>query len=181
LTIRVIGGDLGGRRLRAPGGRSTRPTAARVREAWFSAISERLPGADVLDLFAGSGALGIEALSRGAARATFIESDRTAISCLEGNLAALALEARAEVIRTDVFRMLAEQRKGDRVFDLALADPPYDKGLAGRLVEVWLERPFAGMLCVEHARSELAGSEADWTRAYGDTELSFFIGPGRTE
>ena len=181
MTIRVIGGDLGGRRLRAPHGRSTRPTGARVREAWFSAISADLPGSNVIDLFAGSGALGIEALSRGAATATFVESDRTVIGVLEGNLAALALESRAEVIRADVFRVLAKLSTRQRRFDLALADPPYDRGHAQRLVEVWLERPFAGMLCIEHARSELAGSEPDWTRAYGDTELSFFIGPGRTE
>lgn len=152
-----------------------------MREAWFSAISGDLPGSNVIDLFAGSGALGIEALSRGAATATFVESDRKVMSVLEGNLAALALEARAEVVRADVYRTLAELKAGQPRFDLALADPPYDRGHARRLLEVWLERPFAGMLCIEHARSELAGSEPDWTRAYGDTELSFFIGPGRTE
>ncbi|MFQ5528890.1 MAG: 16S rRNA (guanine(966)-N(2))-methyltransferase RsmD [Gemmatimonadota bacterium] len=181
MTLRVIGGDLGGRRLRSPTGRSTRPTAARVREAWFSALAPHLPGATILDLFAGSGALGIEALSRGAAWARFVESNGAAMKVLRANVVALDIEPRAQLVQGDVFRNVARPTSDGRIFDLALADPPYDTGLARRLVEVWLERPFAGMLCVEHARSELGPAEPDWTRAYGDTELSFFIGPGRTE
>lgn len=175
--LRVIGGELRGRRLRSPTGRSTRPTGSRVREAWFSAIADHLPGASVLDLFAGSGALGIEALSRGAARVRFIESDREALKILRANVTALDLEPRTQVIRSDVFSALPR----NSAFDLALADPPYGNGLARRLVEVWLEQPFAGMLCVEHGRSELDELKSDWARAYGDTELSFFIGSGGTE
>ncbi len=177
MTLRVIGGELRGRRLRSPSGKSTRPTSARVREAWFSAIADVLPGAAVLDLFAGSGALGIEALSRGAVLVRFVESDRGALNFLWANLKTLDLEAQAQVIRSDVFRALPRSL----AFDLALADPPYGVGLARRLVEVWLERPFAGILCVEHGRSELDDMRSDWARAYGDTELSFFIGSGRTE
>ncbi|MDH3297282.1 MAG: 16S rRNA (guanine(966)-N(2))-methyltransferase RsmD [Gemmatimonadota bacterium] len=181
MTLRVTGGYLGGRRLRSPSGRSTRPTGARVREAWFSAISDRIPGATVLDLFAGSGALGIEALSRGAERVTFVESSRTAMAVLRQNVAALDLESRSEFVRADVFRTLVRFSEPAAVCDLALADPPYDSSFARQVVQVWLERPFASMLCVEHARSGLAGVQPDWTRVYGDTALSFFIGRGRTE
>ena len=181
MTMRVIGGELGGRRLRSPAGRSTRPTAARIREAWFSAISEYLPGATVLDLFAGSGALGIEALSRGAALVRFVESDRAAVNVLRANLEALELEARAQVVRADVFQTLSQSGTEGGTFDLALADPPYGKGLARKLVELWLKEPFADMLCVEHGRSELDETQPVWTRAYGDTELSFFIVSGGTE
>lgn len=181
MTMRVIGGELRGRRLRSPVGRSTRPTGARIREAWFSAISDHLPEATVLDLFAGSGALGIEALSRGASRVRFVESDRAAVNVLRANLKALELEDRTQVIRGDVFRALSQSGTESGTFELALADPPYGKGLAQKLVEVWLKQPFADMLCVEHGRSELDETRPVWTRAYGDTQLSFFIVPGGTE
>ena len=181
MTIRVVGGDLGGRRLETPSGRGTRPTADRVREAWFSAIGERLAGAHIVDLFAGSGALGIEALSRGAESAVFVENDRHALSALRGNIENLGLGGRATIIRGDVYRVIADPELRGKPFDLAFADPPYGMGAASKLVEVWLETPFAGMLCVEHSRAELAGLQPDWTRAYGDTELSFFIEAGRTE
>lgn len=173
MTLRIIGGELGGRRLASPPARGTRPTRAVVREAWFSALGPELPDASVLDLFAGTGALGIEALSRGAASAEFIESDRRAYRVLRRNLETLALGERSRARRTEVFRYLADI--DGRGFDIALADPPYDTGAAHRLVDVWLERPFAGILCVEHAPTELDGFEASWRRAYGDTELSFFI------
>lgn len=177
MSLRVIGGELGGRRFAAPPGRGTRPTRDAVREAWFSAIAFRLPGARVLDLFAGTGALGIEALSRGAATARFVESDPAAWRVLRQNLEALGLEDRATARRMDAFRALEDTAEGE--FDVALADPPYGRGFAARLVRVWLARPFAGILCVEHDREELAGLEPDarpdWHRVYGDTELSFFI------
>jgi len=181
VTIRVIGGRFGGRRLATPPGRGTRPTASRVREAWFSAIQEDLEGVRVLDLFAGSGALGIEALSRGAGSATFVESDGKVLGVLRRNLELLDLDSAATIVRADVFRAVASPEIREARFDLALADPPYGVGMARRLSEVWLESPFAGMLCVEHERSELAGMEPDWARSYGDTELSFFIEAGRTE
>lgn len=173
MTLRIIGGELGGRRIASPPARGTRPTRAAVREAWFSALGAELPGASVLDLFAGTGALGIEALSRGAASAEFIESDARAYRVLRSNLEALALGERASARRMDVFRRLADVDGCG--FDVGLADPPYETGAAHRLVDVWLERPFAGILCVEHAPDELDGFEPAWRRTYGDTELSFFI------
>lgn len=173
MKLRVIGGELRGRALASPPGRKTRPTRAAVREAWFSAIGPHVGGARVLDLFAGTGALGIEALSRGAATARFVESDAAAFRVLRANLVSLDLAERAEARRADVFRELASAAPGDA--DLVLADPPYGTGAADRLVRLWLDRPFSGILCVEHGRGELAGLEPAWHRVYGDTELSFFI------
>jgi 16S rRNA (guanine966-N2)-methyltransferase len=126
--VRVISGSAGGRRLLAPEGTRTRPTSERAREATFNALGSlgAVVDATVLDLFAGSGALGIEALSRGAARATFVDSDRAAGRVIEANLATCGLLDRATVVATTVERFLAG-RAGDP-FDLALVDPPYDFG-----------------------------------------------------
>jgi 16S rRNA (guanine966-N2)-methyltransferase len=123
--MRVIAGRFGGRRLRAPSGRGTRPTSERVREALFSMLGP-LQGAVVLDLFAGTGALGIEALSRGAARAVFIERERAALAVLGDNLALLGLDAgEAEIRRGDALAALRTARERDETYDLIFIDPPY--------------------------------------------------------
>jgi 16S rRNA (guanine966-N2)-methyltransferase len=122
--MRVVAGSARGRRLVAPPGRDTRPTTDRVREAVFNALASMgaVRDARVVDLFAGSGALGIEALSRGAAHATFLDEDARAVRVVQQNLDALGLEDRSTVVRADVLRWLA----GDPgAFDLALCDPPY--------------------------------------------------------
>jgi 16S rRNA (guanine966-N2)-methyltransferase len=124
--MRVVGGVAGGRRLRAPAGRSIRPTSDRVREAVFNALTSlgAVEGAAVVDLFAGTGALGIEALSRGAAHATFVDRDPAAIATIRDNLASVGLAgASCEVVRAEALRWLG---RCDRAFDLALCDPPYD-------------------------------------------------------
>jgi 16S rRNA (guanine966-N2)-methyltransferase len=127
--VRVVAGQFKGRRLAAPRGTRTRPTADRVREALFSMLGD-VDGARVLDLYAGSGALGIEALSRGAASAVFVERDPRAVAAIERNLAAIGVEA--TVVRRDVPRFLAAE---DGAFDLVFCDPPYDSAsrLAGPL------------------------------------------------
>jgi 16S rRNA (guanine966-N2)-methyltransferase len=127
--MRVIAGRWGGRRLQAPPGEATRPTSDRVREALFSVLGDRVDGARVLDLFAGSGALGIEALSRGAAHATFVDSAPAAIRSLTANLSALGADA--EVRRADARRFLGAASANGRHYDLVFLDPPYR--LAGRL------------------------------------------------
>ena len=124
--MRVVAGELGGRKLVAPAGRTTRPTSDRVREATFNALESLgvVDGARVLDLFAGSGALGIEALSRGATRATFVERDRSALSALRTNLERCGLAPpRAEVVVGDGLSLQV-----DGPWDLALVDPPYAFG-----------------------------------------------------
>jgi 16S rRNA (guanine966-N2)-methyltransferase len=124
--MRIVGGSLGGRRISAPPGSATRPTSDRVREALFSILGDRVDGANTLDLFAGSGALGIEALSRGAAAATFVDSSAGALRVLRENLDTLQL--RAQTSKSDALRWL---RSATDVYDLVFLDPPYD--LAERL------------------------------------------------
>src|SRR5258706_13487580 len=133
LPVRVIAGEFGGRRLVAPRGRGTRPTSDRVREALFMALGS-LDGMRVVDLFAGSGALGIEALSRGAVHADFVESDPAARTALSGNLAALGLEGRARVWPVTLPRGLARIAAALAGADLVLADPPYGGGPARETV-----------------------------------------------
>ncbi len=174
MKLRIVAGELGGRYIEAPSGRATRPTSERVREAWFSALGARVLQARVVDLFAGSGALGIEALSRGAAHAHFVESNPRAAAVLRRNLADLDLEARAEVDTRDVFVFLREAIRRGLGFDVALADPPYDAPAVRRLVEEYQREPFAGLLCLEHAPGALGPEvRTEWQRRYGDTELTF--------
>lgn len=175
MRLRIIAGDLGGRYIDAPPGRGTRPTASKVREAWFSALADDVAGARVADLYAGSGALGIEALSRGAAHVHFVESDRRVAAVLDRNVRALGLADRARIVRGDALAWL----DGRAVpFDLVFADPPYGSRAGARLVERFRLRPFAGQLWLEHGpEPELAGT-ADWTRSYGETRVSRFRPPG---
>lgn len=175
MRIRIIAGELGGRYIDAPRGDRTRPTSERVREAWFSALGDRVETAAIADLFAGSGALGIEALSRGARSVHFVEADRRASAVLERNLQRLGLSGRATLATCDVFSFLEARRRGgaDR-FDIVLADPPYVSGTARRLVERFEEAAFADLLCVEHAKeTTVCSGEPFWTRSYGDTRLTF--------
>ncbi|MGI8748968.1 MAG: 16S rRNA (guanine(966)-N(2))-methyltransferase RsmD, partial [Thermoleophilaceae bacterium] len=121
--MRVVAGTHRGRRLHRPPGLGTRPTSDRVREALFSMLADNVTGARVLDLFAGSGALGIEALSRGAARAVFVESSRSTVETVQRNLSELGLDAR--VHRRDALSYL-RGAGGSSHYDLVFLDPPYD-------------------------------------------------------
>jgi 16S rRNA (guanine966-N2)-methyltransferase len=174
--VRIIAGEWRGRRIQAPSGHATRPTSDRVREAWMSAIAAEIPGARVLDLFAGSGALGLEALSRGAEHVVFVEQAPAALRSLRANLEALDALPRAEIARGDVLRYLASLEAG--AFDLALADPPYGQGIAEALVHAFARIPFADLLCLEHGPDdvipELPGVR---TRRYGGTRLTFIPAP----
>ena len=138
----------------------------------MSALQPEIPDSRVLDLFAGSGALGLEALSRGAAHATFVESAPSALKALNANITALGAAPRARVVRTDAIRFVEGLSPGE--YDLALADPPYGRGFAARLVEIWRDSPFARTLAVEHRRDdklpELPGARE---RRYGDTVITF--------
>jgi 16S rRNA (guanine966-N2)-methyltransferase len=131
--VRVVAGQYRGRRVHAPRGTSVRPTSDRVREALFSILGDRVVDARVLDLFAGSGALAIEALSRGAASAVLVENDRAALDAIRANLESLS-DADAEVVRADALRWL-DERRGP--FDLVFVDPPYSSArkLAGPLTQ----------------------------------------------
>lgn len=170
MKLRIISGEFGGRYIDAPKGRSTRPTASRVREAWFSAIGDAVYDATVVDLFAGSGALGIEALSRGARHVHFVESQAQAVQTLRENVRALGLGDRSTIVRRDALRYIAEVSEP---FDVALADPPYGTGAAAALLAAYRAVPFAGALWLEH-RSPAESAGADWTRRYGDTRVSAY-------
>ncbi len=127
VDMRVVSGDLGGRKLVTPDGSDTRPTSDRVREAMFNSLFslDAIEGARVLDAFAGSGALGIEALSRGALHATFVETGRDALAALRENLETLQLGAQGRVVPGDALAHLERIAAEGEVYDLVLLDPPY--------------------------------------------------------
>jgi 16S rRNA (guanine966-N2)-methyltransferase len=171
--MRIVSGQFGGRRLVIPKDARVRPTADRVREAWMSILGEELSGARVLDLFAGSGALGLEALSRGAASATFVELNLPSLRALDQNVTTLGLENVVTVHRGDAMRYA--ERVPERAFDIVFADPPYTIDHAARLVALFRGHPFGRILSVEHPSSlELGG---DSTRRYGDTAITFCYAP----
>jgi 16S rRNA (guanine966-N2)-methyltransferase len=178
--MRIIAGSRKGARLFAPKGRDTRPTADRVREAAFNLIGP-LDGARVLDLYAGSGAMGLEALSRGAARVTFVEADRTAVGTIRRNLAKLDLTG-AEIAHQDAGRRVDADAASGKLYDLVLIDPPYDMleraltRLAPSLPDVVAAN---GLVVVESAaerRPELPLSVRT-SRRYGSVRLTVFEAP----
>jgi 16S rRNA (guanine966-N2)-methyltransferase len=169
--MRIVAGRWRGRTIEAPVGRLVRPTADRVREAWMSIVSPVLPDARVLDLCAGSGALGIEAVSRGAASADLVEIAPPSLRAIERNLAALDAGDSVRVHRKDALRFIASLDAG--AYDVAFADPPYDLGLAEAIAERWLAVPFAHVLGVEHRRTERLPGDGD-RRQYGQTAITFF-------
>jgi 16S rRNA (guanine966-N2)-methyltransferase len=169
LVTRIVSGTWGGRRLTVPRDRKVRPTAERVREAWLSIVGPELLGARVVDLFAGSGALGLEALSRGAEHATFVELLPASLDALASNIVALGAGDRATVRRADAMRFVAGLESG--CFDVALADPPFTVDFAPRLLQAWRCNPFASLLAIEHdPRTILEGDE---TRRWGDVAVTF--------
>jgi 16S rRNA (guanine966-N2)-methyltransferase len=171
--MRIVGGEHRGARIFAPKGRDTRPTSDRVREAAFNLIGP-VDGATVLDLFAGSGAMGLEALSRGAASATFVENDRDAVRSIERNLEKLRVTG-ARVVQRDVRQALATD---PRTYDLVLCDPPYGYADHERLVP-YLVKALApdGVLVYETgAREEpqIQGLRVRTSRTYGSARLTLF-------
>ncbi len=136
--MRIVAGEHRSRRLVAPPGRGVRPTSDRAREALFASLGRRVVGARALDLFAGSGALGLEALSRGAASCRFVERDAPALAAIRANVAALGEGERATVEKGEALRALRGLVAGGERFDLVLADPPYDAfpTLSGPLAEL---------------------------------------------
>lgn len=142
----------------------------------MSALQPLLPGARVLDLYAGSGALGLEALSRGAAHVTFVERSGAALKALKANVESLGAGDQVEIVRADALAYAAEL--DPLAFDLALADPPYGQGLAEALVRLFLEKPFARWLWIEHRISDrLPAIPEARTRRYGDTALTSIPAP----
>lgn len=182
--MRIIGGSLGGRRIKAPPGSDTRPTSDRVREAIFNILGEPPAGTRVLDPFAGSGALGFEALSRGAIWVAFVESSRPAARSLRENIATLGLTAQTRVHVGNAITLLARwqaDRDAPR-FRWVFLDPPYRSDLATRALDILgsgtLVEPDA-VVIVEHDRRHAPANQHGSlvrtdNRRYGDTEVSFY-------
>ena len=177
--MRIVGGQWGGRRLTAPRGNGTRPTSDRVREALFSIVGDT-DGLEVLDLFSGTGAVGLEALSRGARRATFVEKNSAALKALTGNLATLGVPMeRYQLLRLDVRRATVRL---EGPYAMIYADPPYDQvddltGVLFAIMQASLSQQGVGV--IEHRSRDPApeppdGLIRDDLRVYGETALAFF-------
>jgi 16S rRNA (guanine966-N2)-methyltransferase len=175
--LRIIAGEAKGRKLRTLKGNETRPTSDRVREALFSSLGDRVIDANVLDLYAGSGALGIEALSRGAATATFVESSKEAVEVIRKNLVQTRVRGDSEVLNLTVARFF--DRPPVLRFDLVLADPPYALGVPGDVLRLLLSGYLSDdVLVVVEVSSRVdaqapPGYQVVSEKRYGDTTLVF--------
>jgi 16S rRNA (guanine966-N2)-methyltransferase len=180
--MRVVAGEAKGRRLKAPSGDRIRPTADRVKESLFEILGERIRNARVLDLFAGTGNLGIEALSRGARSVLFVDADRSAIRLINRNLLQTRLGERAETWKSDARSALDRLKKLGRRFEIVLLDPPYSYiHLQFILHQLCRYRLFSrnGMMVVEHDRRADLPERIDSLalcdqRRFGDTMISFY-------
>ncbi len=182
--MRIVGGDFRGRKLVAPSGQNTRPTTDRTRESLFNILAHRgdvaFEGARVLDLFAGSGALGFEALSRGASFCLFVETDAGARGAIRDNVEALGLFGNTRIHRRPADALgLKPAGVGDR-FDLCFMDPPYRKGFIEKALRTLIEGAWlapGALIVAEHERGLEPLPPAPWeleeTRNFGDTEVSF--------
>lgn len=177
MALRVISGSAGGLHLQSPKRHELRPTQDRIRQVIFSSLAERIPGARVLDLFAGTGAFGIEALSRGAGSATFVEQNAEAVDCIRRNLAHCHLQG--EIHRGDVVAFLA--RPSELFYDLIFADPPYTKTRdpldTAFLATIAPHLAPDGLFIWEHYADQPLHNATSWSiirqRTYGETGLSF--------
>ena len=172
--LRVAGGEARGRRLKAP--KNIRPTQGMVKQAIFNMAGPRIEGATVLDLFAGSGALGIEALSRGAAKVTFVDQEPRGLAILRQNLDALGFKDRAQVVRGDVVRWLESSPTAVAAADFIFLDPPYNDMVLDSALKQ-LDRNVGGAtVMAEHSRRQqmptLSRLQVDRERRYGDTIVS---------
>lgn len=181
--MRIIAGKVKGHALVAPKSKSVRPTSDRVREALFSIIGADIEGMRVLDLYAGVGAIGIEALSRGAVRSTLVEQGRSALKALRRNLDHTRMVDHAEVLGLPVWEAIAKLGAGERAYDLIFLDPPYKIRAADLegVMEALLTKGLLasdGRIVLEHSSSrppvEIEGLAAVSQRVYGDTALTFY-------
>ena len=184
--MRVIAGAFKGRRLVTPRGPATRPTADQVRIALMDTLMPYLPGARVLDLFAGAGGVGLEALSRGAAQATFVERDAPGVAALEANIRTLGVEGATRVLRLDVARALGRLAAEGQRFEIVFLDPPYDTELAGEALAALgagaVTAPGA-LVVAQHltkrAPAAAYGALSSFrARRFGETTLTFFRAGG---
>ena len=181
--MRIIGGEYKGRILRMPKGVAIRPTQDRVREALFNVIRECIPGSSVLDLYAGSGAFGIEALSRGASFAIFVDNNTKCIRTIKSNLSQIGIKGPvAKVIKADAYSALVKLKKSNISLDVVFLDPPYHRGLGKnsliKLDAYDIVTPL-GFVITEHFLKDDMPEEVGYLRLikrkkYGDTILSYY-------
>jgi len=180
--MRISAGEHRGRRLQGVKGKATRPTSDLLRQAVFNVLGAQIQGAQVLDLFAGTGSVGLEALSRGAASATFVERDRRAVETLRSNLANLNLTSHARVIAGDVLLALKRFEAAGETFDCIFLDPPYAGELAARCIEILAD----GVLLSENSAlvtqafhktplpEQVGILRRTWRRRYGESSLAVY-------
>ena len=184
--MRIISGTSKGRKLVTPRSQSLRPTSDRVKESIFNILQDDIVGKVVLDLFAGTGNLGIEALSRGAKKTIFVEKGRQALRLIQRNLTQFGLEERSEILPKDAIRAIGILKQRGESFDLILMDPPYEKGLIQRTLMKLNSYPIYhkdSILVIEHDRREPLSTVMDgWNlirqRRIGDTVISFLTPQG---
>lgn len=182
MSLRVIGGSCKGRRLATVRGQATRPTSDRVRESIFNILMGRLAGSVVLDLFAGTGALGIESLSRGAVRALFVDNSRQALATIDKNVTVCGLTPLSSIIRWDIRKNLACLKREEPGPNLVFMDPPYHQGYEVKTLAHLRAAgvlPDGAVVVIEHAASDdlpenIAFFSRNDYRRYGGTAVSFF-------
>lgn len=181
MVLRIIAGSARGRQLKTRKGSQTRPTADKVKESFFNIISKRLEGAFFLDIFAGNGGIGIEALSRGAEKCVFIEKNTHCVKIIKENLLLSGLQAQGEVLQLEALTALAQLKTKQQQFDIIFLDPPYHSPvLAPALTNLAASNLLAaaGIVVVEHHRQHIDWWQSEeWqtrrVKKYGDTILTF--------
>lgn len=169
--MRIVGGKWAGRHLTSPADRRVRPTAEHVRAAWLERLEPELSGARVLDLFAGTGALGLEAISRGAKYADFVETRPASIHALKANVAALHARQRTRLFKKDALEFASGLQP--YAYAVAFADPPYKSRMLDRLLEIWSGSRFSALLTVEHSVDHVLPEPADRLR-FADSAVSLY-------
>jgi 16S rRNA (guanine966-N2)-methyltransferase len=169
--VRIVAGKFAGRDLTSPSDTRVRPTAENVRASLLDVLADDLPGARVLDLFAGTGALGLEAISRGALSADFVEFRPASLHALRANVAMLRLRDRTRIFKRDALPFAAAL--APESYDIAFADPPYESRMLDRLIDTWTVVAFARVLAVEHAKNHVL-PRGHVHRVFGDSAITIY-------
>jgi len=166
--MRIITGESKGRKIKVPKG--IRPTQDRVRESIFNILGDKVIKKSILDLFAGSGSFGLEAISRGASKAIFVETDHKVIKILKENIDMLGCEEKTKVIRADAIKTIRDLGSDFQHPDIIFADPPYNKGFMERIFEIIETQNYFSLLILEHSKEEKV--DRGRTLRFGDTEVN---------